>query len=387
MRTPRIGNASGRRAAGAGRGTASSAVVGAHNAGTGRARAAPATPVTVPARGVPARLGPCMDACPEAAREELAQVRRVHARPRAVNSNELRRGRPARRSRRRRRWRRVRFLRRHRPPLRRRRRRRCHWTKSRHFYGTRRSLDDGPNELDRHLQAVDGCSRKHPNSQLPRRLRTELQAVRAERARLGAGGNGSGAAPSRAKAWSTSAEALARATADAPPSYRSCLTSGGTGRHSRSCARWKELDRTGAAAGQLLWQRFDAALTMAYGPVGATWRRPRPRGPRTWPRAGAARDAGRHIDRRGHATRYLAGAAAGVSRSRGASSAGRSSTTRPWRLSVASLRERRSRRLLPSGAAGRGARWWRSEREALVERAPKPWQRRRTRATTDGDAW
>ncbi len=34
-------------------------------------------------------------------------------------------------------------------------------------------------------------------------------------------------------------------------------------------ARWKELDRTGAPAGQALWQRFDAALHSAYQPVAA----------------------------------------------------------------------------------------------------------------------
>jgi hypothetical protein len=34
-------------------------------------------------------------------------------------------------------------------------------------------------------------------------------------------------------------------------------------------ARWKELDRTGAPAGQALWQRFDAALHTAYEPVAA----------------------------------------------------------------------------------------------------------------------
>ncbi|MEO6033430.1 MAG: DUF349 domain-containing protein [Burkholderiaceae bacterium] len=34
-------------------------------------------------------------------------------------------------------------------------------------------------------------------------------------------------------------------------------------------ARWKELDRVGAPAGQALWQRFDAALHTAYQPVAA----------------------------------------------------------------------------------------------------------------------
>jgi DNA repair protein SbcC/Rad50 len=34
-------------------------------------------------------------------------------------------------------------------------------------------------------------------------------------------------------------------------------------------ARWKELDRTGAPAGQALWQRFDATLHAAYQPVAA----------------------------------------------------------------------------------------------------------------------
>ncbi len=33
--------------------------------------------------------------------------------------------------------------------------------------------------------------------------------------------------------------------------------------------RWKELDRLGAAASQALWQRFDAALTIAYEPIAA----------------------------------------------------------------------------------------------------------------------
>lgn len=134
----------------------------------------------------------------------------------------------------------------------------------------RSALEAGDtHELDRALQAVDALQAQHPGAAWPGPVRAAIQALHAERQRL-KGWQRWGGALAR-EGLVDEAEALARATADAqavPPVGKLDLKAHGEAiRQLR--ARWKELDRSGAAAGQALWLRFDAALTLAHEPVAA----------------------------------------------------------------------------------------------------------------------
>jgi exonuclease SbcC len=120
------------------------------------------------------------------------------------------------------------------------------------------------------LQAIDTALEGMPGLVPSARWRQGHQALLAERARL-RGWQQWGGARARDD-LADEAEALARATVAAadpevpnPPKLR-------LKEHADAIqqlrTRWKELDRLGAVASQSLWQRFDAALHIAYEPVG-----------------------------------------------------------------------------------------------------------------------
>lgn len=131
------------------------------------------------------------------------------------------------------------------------------------------ALDAGSSsDLQRHLQGVDAMlAELPPGTALPAPLRARLQALHAERQRL-RGWQQWGGAVAR-EGLVDAAEQLARETAAAqsgPPAPKLNLKAhGDVIRQLR--ARWKDLDRSGAAAAQTLWQRFDAALTIAHAPL------------------------------------------------------------------------------------------------------------------------
>ncbi|MBK6862949.1 MAG: DUF349 domain-containing protein [Ideonella sp.] len=131
------------------------------------------------------------------------------------------------------------------------------------------AVDEGSSSgLNRHLQDVDSAlAELPPATALPAPLRARLQALHAERQRL-RGWQQWGGAVAR-EGLVDAAERLAGETAAAqsgPPAPKLNFKAHGDAiRQLR--ARWKELDRSGAAAAQTLWQRFDAALTLAHAPL------------------------------------------------------------------------------------------------------------------------
>ncbi len=125
--------------------------------------------------------------------------------------------------------------------------------------------------MQRHLQAVDTALEALNGVRPGDALHARHQALHAERARL-KGWQQWGGGRARDDLV-TEAEELARLTTaaadpDASDTPRLHLKSHGEAIHALH-ARWKELDRLGAPAGQALWQRFDAALHTAYEPVAA----------------------------------------------------------------------------------------------------------------------
>jgi DNA repair protein SbcC/Rad50 len=131
------------------------------------------------------------------------------------------------------------------------------------------ALDEGSSGgLNRHLQDIDATLTELPSgTALPAPLRARLQALHAERQRL-RGWQQWGGAVAR-ESLVDAAEKLAHETAAAqaglPAAKLNLKAHGDAIRALR--ARWKELDRSGAAAAQTLWQRFDAALTLAHAPL------------------------------------------------------------------------------------------------------------------------
>ena len=141
-----------------------------------------------------------------------------------------------------------------------------------HLQQAERALADGHlDALQQQLQAIDGVLGAAPAGRLPTALRTRLQALRAEGARL-KGWKQWGGARARDD-LAAEAEALARHTqAAADPAATDARKLNLHG-HAASIQalrqRWKALDRQGAAASQAQWQRFDAALQLAFEPVAA----------------------------------------------------------------------------------------------------------------------
>ena len=142
----------------------------------------------------------------------------------------------------------------------------------RHLARAEAALAEGRTaQLQQQLQAAEAALAERPRgaADLAPGLRARLQALHAERSRL-KGWQQWGGAIAR-DALVDEAEALARLTQAAqaePPAARLNLKAHGEAIR-RLRARWKELDRSGAAASQALWQRFDAALTSAHAPVAA----------------------------------------------------------------------------------------------------------------------
>ena len=125
--------------------------------------------------------------------------------------------------------------------------------------------------MQQHLQAVDAALEALNGVGPGDALHARHQALHAERARL-KGWQQWGGGRARDDLV-TEAEELARLTtaaadAEAANTPRLHLKTHGETIHALH-ARWKELDRLGAPAGQALWQRFDAALHTAYEPVAA----------------------------------------------------------------------------------------------------------------------
>ena len=124
--------------------------------------------------------------------------------------------------------------------------------------------------LQQPLQAIDDALAAWPRgAAMPEPMRARWQLLQAEWHRL-KGWRQWGGAVAR-EALVDEAEALARQTAAAqaePPTAKLNLKDHGEAIR-RLRARWKELDRSGAAAGPTLWQRFDGALTLAHAPVAA----------------------------------------------------------------------------------------------------------------------
>lgn len=121
------------------------------------------------------------------------------------------------------------------------------------------------------LQAIDTALEAMPGLVPSPRWRHGHQALLAERARL-RGWQQWGGARARDD-LADEAEALARATTAAAdpeqPNAPKLQLKAHADAIAQLRARWKELDRLGAVASQSLWQRFDAALHVAYEPVGA----------------------------------------------------------------------------------------------------------------------
>ena len=120
------------------------------------------------------------------------------------------------------------------------------------------------------LQAIDTALEAMPGLVPSARWRHGHQTLLAERARL-RGWQQWGGARARDD-LADEAEALARFTvAAADPEHKGPKLQ--IKAHADAIQqlrnRWKELDRLGAVASQSLWQRFDAALHIAYEPVGA----------------------------------------------------------------------------------------------------------------------
>jgi hypothetical protein len=125
--------------------------------------------------------------------------------------------------------------------------------------------------MQQHLQAVDAALEALHGVGPGDALHARHQALHAERARL-KGWQQWGGGRARDDLV-TEAEELARLTqAAAEPAAHDVATlhlkTHGETIHGLR-ARWRELDRLGAPAGQALWQRFDAALQAAYAPVAA----------------------------------------------------------------------------------------------------------------------
>ena len=115
------------------------------------------------------------------------------------------------------------------------------------------------------LSAIDALL---GDSSAPTALRTRIDHLHAEAARLRAWQHWGGA---RARdELVAQAEALAAADADAPDAAVARLTTRQRAELiGEMRARWRELDRHGGASNRALWQRFDAALKAAYAPVAA----------------------------------------------------------------------------------------------------------------------
>lgn len=102
----------------------------------------------------------------------------------------------------------------------------------------------------------------------PAALRARIERLHAEAARL-RGWQQWGGARARDELVAQ-AKALAAAGADAPdPALARLSTRQRADLIGELRARWKELDRHGGVSNRALWQRFDAALTIAYAPVAA----------------------------------------------------------------------------------------------------------------------
>lgn len=120
------------------------------------------------------------------------------------------------------------------------------------------------------LQEIDTALEAMPGLVPSPRWRHGHQTLLAERARL-RGWQQWGGARARDD-LADEAEALARTTAAAAdPEHKGpkLQIKAHADAIQQLRTRWKELDRLGAVASQALWQRFDAALHLAYEPVGA----------------------------------------------------------------------------------------------------------------------
>ena len=141
-----------------------------------------------------------------------------------------------------------------------------------HLQQAEQALADGHlDALQHQLQAIDGVLGVAQAGRLPAGMRTRLQALRAEGARLKGWKQWGG---ERARDdLAAEAEALARHTQVADDATAIGAPRLNLHGHAASIQalrqRWKALDRQGAAASQAQWQRFDAALQRAFEPVAA----------------------------------------------------------------------------------------------------------------------
>ncbi|MBC7956919.1 MAG: DUF349 domain-containing protein, partial [Cytophagales bacterium] len=126
-------------------------------------------------------------------------------------------------------------------------------------------------DMQQHLQAADEALDALHGVRLSDSLRARLQALHAERSRLKDWQKWGGT--QALDALVAEAEALARFTVAATGPASANMPKLKLKAHADSIqsmrARWKEIDRLGAAANQSLWHRFDAALQIAYLPVSA----------------------------------------------------------------------------------------------------------------------
>jgi len=126
-------------------------------------------------------------------------------------------------------------------------------------------------EMQQQLQAADAALDAWHGVTISDSLRARLQALHAERARLKGWQQWGGA---RAlDSLVDEAEALAQRTLVVADPEAGKAAKLNVKVHADTIhalrARWKEIDRTGAPSNQTLWQRFDAALQIAYQPVAA----------------------------------------------------------------------------------------------------------------------
>jgi DNA repair protein SbcC/Rad50 len=124
--------------------------------------------------------------------------------------------------------------------------------------------------MQQQLQAVDAALDALHGISVGDKLRARHQALHAERGRLKGWQQWGGALA--LDALVAEAEALAQATlAAADPEVKApkLRIKAHADAIQAMRARWKEIDRVGAPSNQALWQRFDAALQIAYQPVAA----------------------------------------------------------------------------------------------------------------------
>ena len=126
-------------------------------------------------------------------------------------------------------------------------------------------------ETQRRLQAIDAALGPLNAAALTDESRARLQALRSEGARLKGWqqwGGGRARDDLTAEAEDLARHTLATADPSAAGVPKLNLKAHGERIHALR-ARWKELDRLGAASSLALWQRFDAALQLAYQPISA----------------------------------------------------------------------------------------------------------------------